>query len=130
MSRSHRDRQHSGVFCKLCFDIFLLDLSIHGRTPLPTAFFITARLTAFAFSPGNLKSTTLSLHPAVQATSLLFLGAPTSLKIAMSHQATSLMALPNEIIRTILCQVYARDLESFAATNRRIWGVSQREDHA
>ena len=48
----------------------------------------------------------------------------------MSHQATSLMALPNEIIRMILFQVYARDLESFAATNRRISGVSQREDHA
>lgn len=42
----------------------------------------------------------------------------------MSHQATSLMALPNEIILMILDHVYARDLERLAATNSRIWKVA------
>ena len=44
--------------------------------------------------------------------------------LSMSHQASSFMALPNEIILMVLDHVYARDLESLAATNSRIRGVA------
>ena len=40
--------------------------------------------------------------------------------MSMSHKATSLVALPTEIILMIFDHLYARDLENFAATNRRI----------
>ena len=49
----------------------------------------------------------------------------------MSHQVTSLLALPDEIILMILDKVYTRDLETFAATNSRIRRIAHHllEEH-